>query len=304
MSTPETRCGYIAFLGAPNAGKSTLLNALIGEKLAIVTPKAQTTRNRITGAMIHQQSQLVFVDVPGVFEPPEAKKFERAMVAAAWDGVADADIVCVMIDAKKGLNDDNLSLLERLSQLKSRKKVILALNKVDLVAKESLLALTNECYQHYTFDETFYISALKGEGLDALKQFFAQGVPEGPWLYPEDYLTDLPEKVLASEITREKLFMALREELPYSLNVETENWEEKADGSIKIDQVIFVEREGQKGIVLGQGGAQLKKIGQMSREEIGRIWGCKVHLFLFVKVREKWKENPESYSYLGLKKGP
>lgn len=298
-----THCGYIAFLGAPNAGKSTLLNALIGEKLAIVTPKAQTTRNRITGAMIHQQSQLIFVDVPGVFEPPEAKKFERAMVAAAWDGVADADIVCVMIDAKKGLNDDNTNLLERLSKLKSRKKVILALNKVDLVAKESLLALTNACYGHYEFDETFYISALKGEGLDGLKQFFAQGVPEGPWLYPEDYLTDLPEKVLASEITREKLFMALREELPYSLNVETENWEEKADGSIKIDQVIFVEREGQKGIVLGQGGAQLKKIGQMAREEIGRIWGCKVHLFLFVKVREKWKDNPESYSYLGLKKG-
>ncbi len=298
-----THCGYIAFLGAPNAGKSTLLNALIGEKLAIVTPKAQTTRNRITGAMVYQQSQLIFVDVPGVFEPPEAKKFERAMVAAAWDGVADADIVCVMIDAKKGLNDDNINLLERLATLKTHKKVILVLNKVDLVAKEGLLALTSACYKHYEFDETFYISALKGEGLDALKQFFAQGVPEGPWLYPEDYLTDLPEKVLASEITREKLFMALREELPYSLNVETENWEEKPDGSIKIDQVIFVEREGQKGIVLGQGGAQLKKIGQMAREEIGRIWGCKVHLFLFVKVREKWKDNPESYSYLGLKKG-
>ena len=297
-----TRCGYIAFLGAPNAGKSTLLNSLVGEKLAIVTPKAQTTRSRITGAIIHQQSQLILIDVPGVFEPPAAKKFERAMVAAAWEGVADADVICVLIDAKRGLNEENEKLLARLSELNSNKKTLLLLNKVDLVPKESLLALTAACHEAYAFDETFYISALKGEGLDALKAFFAQGVPESPWLYPEDYLTDLPEKVMASEITREKLFMTLREELPYSLNVETESWEQKADGSLKINQVIFVEREGQKGIVLGKGGATLKHIGQIAREEISKIWGCKAHLFLFVKVREKWKENPESYSYLGLKK--
>lgn len=297
-----TRCGYIAFLGAPNAGKSTLLNALVGEKLAIVTPKAQTTRSRITGAMIHHQSQLIFIDIPGVFEPPASKKFEQAMVAAAWQGVADADVVCVMIDAKKGLSGENIALLERLSKLQHRKQVLLVLNKVDLVAKAPLLALTQACYEAYAFDETFYISALKGEGLDALKAFFAQAVPEGPWLYPEDYLTDISEKVLASEITREKLFMMLREELPYSLNVETESWEEKADGSIKINQAIFVEREGQKGIVLGKGGITLKAIGEASRHEISRIWDKKVHLFLFVKVREGWKDNPESYSYLGLKK--
>lgn len=295
------RCGYIAFLGAPNAGKSTLLNALIGQKLAIVTPKAQTTRHRITGAMIVGASQLILVDVPGVFEPPESKKFERAMVAAAWDGVADSDIIVVLIDAKKGLNEENEAILQRLQRVGGNKSIVLVLNKIDLIAKETLLELTAACHAHHAFDHTFYISALKGDGLDALKQFFASHVPEGPWLYPEDYLTDMPEKLLASEITREKLFLLLQQELPYSLSVETESWEEKDDGSIKIHQIIYVERDGQKGIVLGKQGQQLKKIGQMAREEIAKLWGCKIHLFLFVKVRENWKDNPESYHYLGLK---
>lgn len=295
-----TRCGFIAFLGTPNAGKSTLLNALVGQKLAIVTPKAQTTRHRITGAIMHEQAQLIFVDVPGVFEPPQSKRFERAMVACAWSGVADADVTAVLIDARKGLDEANTKLLERLSSMQPT-KVILILNKIDLVAKDTLLALTAQCHAHVSFAETFYISALKGDGLAQLKDYFARAVPEGPPLYPEDHLTDMSERLLASEITREKLFMLLREELPYSISVETEHWEERADGSLKINQVIYVERESQKGIILGKGGVQLRKIGQMAREEIARLWGCPVHLFLFVKLRENWKTHPDSYRYLGLK---
>lgn len=296
-----TRCGYIAFLGAPNAGKSTLLNALIGQKLAIVTPKAQTTRHRITGALVEGQSQLVLVDVPGVFDVPQSKPFEQAMVACAWDGVADADLVVMLIDAKKGLTPENESIIDRLAALGAHKHVMLVFNKVDLVEKDALLALTAACHERFAFQETFYISALKREGLNELKAHFARSVPEGPWLYPEDYLTDMSERLLASEITREKLFMSLREELPYSLNVETENWEEREDGSIRIDQVIFVEREGQKGIVLGKGGQTLKHVGKLAREEIAKLWECPIHLFLFVKVRDSWKTNPESYRYLGLK---
>lgn len=299
-SSETTSCGYIALLGAPNAGKSTLLNQLMGQKLAIVTPKAQTTRHRITGAMIHKNAQLVFVDVPGVFKAPDSKPFEKAMVDCAWAGVADADVVLLMVDAKRGLDDENRQIIERLGGMK--KNAMLVLNKVDMVNKESLLALIAEANALAEFSQTLMISALKGDGVEQMKDIVAEAMPQSPWLYPEDYLTDLPERVLASEITREKLFMQLREELPYSLTVETENWEERDDGSIKIDQVVTVEREGQKGIVLGKNGATLKAISQSARIEIERIWERKIHLFLFVKVREKWKENPESYNYLGLEK--
>lgn len=293
-----TACGYIALLGAPNAGKSTLLNQLVGQKLAIVTPKAQTTRNRITGVLIHREAQLVFVDVPGVFTPGEAKKFEKAMVECAWNGVADADLVLMLVDAKRGLDEDNLQIMERLAQTK--KKAALVLNKVDLVAKESLLALVAQANERYSFEQTYMISALKGEGVNDLKDGMASAAPEGPWLFPEDHLTDLPSRLLASEVTREKLFFKLRDELPYSLTVETEDWKEQKDGSIRIEQTIYVEREGQKGIVLGKQGQTLKEIGQSARKEISRMWDCKIHLFLFVKVRDNWKSNPEIYRYLGL----
>lgn len=295
-----TRCGYIALLGAPNAGKSTLLNQLVGQKLAIVTPKAQTTRSRITGVVIHGEAQLIFADAPGVFAPTESQRFERAMVDAAWRGVADADIVAVMIDARRGLDEENTWLLERVKETVSGKPAILILNKIDLIDKERLLALTVQCTQVFPFDRVFYISALKGDGTKEINDYAAERVPQGPWLFPEDYLTDLPERLIASEITREKLFLILREELPYALHVETEQWEVKKDGSIRIQQVITVEREGQKGIILGKNGAMLKRIGQSAREDISNIWEVDVHLFLFVKVRSDWKSNPESYRYLGL----
>ncbi|MBN66414.1 MAG: GTPase Era [Rickettsiales bacterium] len=291
------KCGYIALLGAPNAGKSTLMNNLVGTKLAIVTPKAQTTRARMTGICIHDASQLIFIDVPGVFDAGE-KPFEKAMVASAWAGVADADIVLVMVDAKRGLDDENKALITRLKDM--GKPAALVLNKIDTVAKEVLLELASEAQELYSFSHIFMISALKGEGVSDVKDYVAESVPEGPWLYPEDQLTDAPERLMASEITREKCFFKLREELPYALTVETESWEERKDGSIKINQVIYVQREGQKGIVLGKQGAMLKAIGEASRKEIEALWETKVHLFLFVKVRENWKSNPDTYRYMGL----
>jgi len=293
-----TRCGYIALLGSPNAGKSTLLNQLVGQKLAIVTPKAQTTRSRITGLVIHGQSQLIFVDVPGVFHPGESKKFEQAMVACAWSGVGDADVVLFLLDAKRGLDEENQQILERLK--KTGKRASLVLNKVDLVAKEALLGLTAQANEAFPFEATYMISALKGDGVDHLKDRLAQAVPESVWLFPEDHLTDLPSRLIASEITREKLFMLLREELPYSLMVETESWKEQKDGSIRIEQAIIVEREGQKGIVLGKQGQMLKRVGELARAEIGELWQTNVHLFLFVKVKENWKSAPDMYQYLGL----
>ena len=294
----NTRCGYVALLGIPNAGKSTLLNRLVGQKIAIVTPKAQTTRSRITGVAIHEQSQLIFVDIPGVFNPPESRKFERAMVACAWQGATDADRVLLIVDAERGLDEENLGLIERLPTL--GKPVDLLLNKVDLVDKVKLLELTARSNSLFGFERTFMVSARKGDGVQDVLHALAAMLPEGPWLFPEDHLTDLPERLIASEITREKLFMLMRDELPYSLTVETESWQEKKDGSIRIEQVIYVEREGQKGIVLGKSGQMLKRIGEEARAEIGRLWERPVHLFLFVKVRENWKTNPDAFRYMGL----
>lgn len=295
-----TRCGYIAILGAPNAGKSTLLNAVTGSKIAIVTPKVQTTRNRILGITLHGGSQMIFVDTPGVFQAKE--KFEQAMVASAFSGARDADAILVLVDAGKGVCRNTQHILERLPEYGAKKK-ILVLNKVDAVRKESLLALTQELFVSGLFDECFMISALKGEGIGHMLDALAAYVPQGPYLFPEDEMTDVPLRMLAAEVTREKLFMQLRQELPYSVAVETEEWKEenkKGERSVTIRQVVYVRTQGQKTIVIGKGGEMLKKIGASARRELQGMLGCTVHLFLFVKVDENWKQNRAFYESIGL----
>jgi GTPase len=290
------KAGFIAILGAPNAGKSTLLNNVLGTKLAIVTPKAQTTRSAIKGICMVDDAQLVFVDTPGIFGA-EAK-FEKAMVASAWAGAAEADVVLLIVDAARPIGKNTRAILEVLKQ--QGRKAVLVLNKVDVAKKDSLLSMAKELHETSMFSDVFMVSAQKGDGVDDLKKFLAAAMPEGHWFYPEDQLTDISERLLASEITREKLFMQLDQELPYALTVETEAFEQQKNGSIKINQVVYVQRESQKSIVLGKGGQRIKSVGEASRRELSQLWGCKVHLFLFVKVREKWKENPEIYRYLGL----
>lgn len=290
------RAGFIAILGAPNAGKSTLLNNLLGQKLAIVTPKAQTTRSAIRGIVMEGKSQLVFVDTPGIFGAEG--KFEKAMVASAWAGAAEADAVLLLVDASRPLSNNTRSILAVLEEQK--RKAILVLNKTDLAKKEQLLILAKELHETNLFSSVFMISAQHGDGVADLKKHLADAMPEQHWFYPEDQLTDISERLLASEITREKLFMQLDQELPYALTVETESFEQQKNGSIKINQVIYVQRESQKSIVLGKNGQRIKKVGESSRIELSKLWEAKVHLFLFVKVREKWKENPEIYRYLGL----
>lgn len=294
--TPTMRAGFIAILGAPNAGKSTLLNAMLGTKLAIVTPKVQTTRSAIRGICMAGQSQMVFVDTPGIFEAEQ--RFEKAMVASAWAGAADADVVLLVVDATRPIGKNTRAIITALQA--QEVKAILALNKVDIAKKEKLLLLAQELNDTNVFSDIFMISAQDGDGVADLKKHLAAAMPEGHWFYPEDQLTDISERLLASEITREKLFMQLEQELPYSLTVETEAFEQQKNGSIKINQVIYVQRESQKTIVLGKGGQRIKAVGEAARKELSELWGCKVHLFLFVKVREKWKENPEIYRYLGL----
>ncbi len=297
MSAVKTRSGFFAILGAPNAGKSTLLNTLLETKLAIVTPKAQTTRAAVRGICMAGNAQLIFIDTPGIFAPDA--RFEKAMVASAWSGAADADRIIVLVDAARGsLGENTKNIINTLKE--QGRKAILVLNKADVAKKENLFTFAAELNESGIFTHTFMISAQTGDGVEDVKKFLAETTPEGPWFYPEDQLTDISERLLASEITREKLFMALDQELPYSLTVETEAFEEQKNGSIKINQVIFVQRESQKSIVLGKNGAQVKKVGQAAREELSRLWGTPVHLFLFVKVRDRWKDNPEIYSYLGL----
>lgn len=290
------RAGFIAILGAPNAGKSTLLNAMLGTKLAIVTPKVQTTRSAIKGICMAGQSQLIFVDTPGIFGA-EAR-FEKAMVASAWAGAAEADVVLLLVDATRPIGKNTRSIMDALKE--QGRKAVVVLNKVDAAKKEQLLAMAQELHETGIFSDVFMISAQTGDGVQDLKQFLAKAMPEGHWFYPEDQLTDISERLLASEITREKLFMQLDQELPYALTVETEAFEQQDNGSIKISQIVYVQRESQKTIVLGKGGQRIKSVGEASRKELSALWGCKVHLFLFVKVREKWKENPEIYRYLGL----
>lgn len=296
MSETATQCGFVALIGAPNAGKSTLLNAMVGAKVSIVTHKVQTTRALVRGIAIHGQSQIIFVDTPGIFSPK--RRLDRAMVTTAWGGAKDADRVGVMVDAKKGLDDEALKMLERLSGVK--RPVFLVLNKIDLVKRDQLLKLAEDASAKATFERVFMISAETGDGVEDLKTWLAGEMPEGPWLYPEDQISDLPLRMLAAEVTREKLFLRLHEELPYSSTVETELWEVKPDGSARVEQTIYVERESQKKIVIGKGGQTIKAISTAARVEIAEIAEHKVHLFLFVKVRENWADDPERYREMGL----
>jgi len=297
MTDPiTTKCGFAAIIGAPNAGKSTLLNALVGSKVAIVTHKVQTTRAAIRAIVIEGNSQIIFIDTPGIFQPK--RLLDEAMVQAAWAGAADADAIALIIDAKRGLDENVERIIEGLE--KANKKAVLILNKVDIMPREKLLDLTSRMNARFVFDETFMISALTGSGVKDIRSYFARQMPQGPWLYPEDQLADLPTKLLASEITREKLYLKLHDELPYASTVETESWQVKKDGSVRTEQVIYVERESQRRIVLGHKGATIKAIGQQAREELAEILGITVHLFLFVKVRPNWAQDPERLRMMGL----
>jgi GTPase len=291
-----TRCGYVALIGAPNAGKSTLLNRLVGRKLAIVTPKAQTTRNRLLGIAIDGVAQIVFVDTPGIFAP--RRRLDRAMVAAAWSGAQDADETVLLVDAARGIDQDTRRILDRLAE--RGRNSILALNKIDLVRRDSLLGLAASLSKEGRFDPVFMISGLSGDGVEDLKRHLAAAVPPGPWLFPEDQLSDAPERLIAAEVTREQVFLQLHDELPYASTVETESWEDWRDGSVRIEQVIYVERQSQRAIVLGEGGQRIKAIGARARAELERILERRVHLFLFVKVRQNWGEDRERFQALGL----
>ncbi len=292
----NTRCGFVALIGAPNAGKSTLLNALVGSKVTIVSHKVQTTRALIRGITLEGQSQLIFVDTPGIFSPK--RRLDRAMVTTAWSGAHEADLVGVLIDARKGLDEEAEALLERLAEVKPTK--ILILNKIDLVPRAKLLLLTKIANEKAKFDSTFMISALTGDGVADLKGWLAARMAPGPWLYPADQMSDAPMRQLAAEITREKLFERLHQELPYHSTVETESWKELRKGDIRIEQTIYVERESQRKIVIGKGGQAIKSIGEAARREIAALVEAKVHLFLFVKVREGWGDDPERYRAMGL----
>jgi GTP-binding protein Era len=292
-----TRAGFVALIGAPNAGKSTLLNALVGSKVSIVTHKVQTTRALVRGIAIHRNAQVVFVDTPGIFAPK--RRLDRAMVTTAWGGAADADVIALLIDARKGLSDEVRAILEKLAEFPIGRERILILNKIDLVKRDTLLALTAEINEAARFGRTFMVSALTGDGLGDLMDFFAAAMPESPWLYPEDQMTDLPLRWLAAEITREKLMVRLHEELPYHSTVETEKWTETPKG-VRVDQIIYVERESQRKIVLGKGGETIKAISMAARRDIGELIGRPVHLFLFVKVRENWSDDPERYREMGI----
>ena len=292
------RCGFVALVGAPNAGKSTLLNQMVGAKVSIVTPKVQTTRTRITGIAIEGKTQLVFVDTPGIFTKTK-RRLERAMVASAWAGAADADQVVVVVDGtKKGIGDDVRRILAGLAEAK--RPAILALNKVDLIKRPELLPRVAQLNQAFPFAQTFMISAETGDGVPDLRKHLAGLMPEGPWLFAEDDLSDLSERLLAAEVTREQLFLNLHDEVPYDLMVETESWKEFKDGSVKIQQVIYVRRDSQKAIVLGKGGATVKAIGAQARKVLEAQLGRRVHLFLFVKVRDAWIDDPDRFKGMGL----
>jgi GTPase len=291
-----TRCGFVALIGAPNVGKSTLVNALVGSKVTIVSRKVQTTRALIRGIAIEGHSQIILVDTPGIFSPK--RRLDRAMVSTAWSGAHDADLVCVLLDAKSGIDDEAEKILDKVASVGHEK--ILVLNKVDLVPREKLLALAQAANERLNFTNTFMISALSGDGVDDLRQALAEAVPPGPYLYPEDQMSDAPLRSLAAEITREKIFQQLHQELPYQSTVETDSWTERKDKSVRIEQTIFVERESQRKIVLGKGGATIKSIGAEARKEIADIMGVPVHLFLFVKVRENWGDDPDRYREMGL----
>ena len=296
MAEGSPRCGFVAIVGAPNVGKSTLLNSLVGTKISIVTPKVQTTRSRVLGICMEGATQLVLVDTPGIFKP--RRRLDRAMVAAAWGGAQEADLVLLLVDSAAGLDADTRAIVARLKA--EGGKAILALNKVDAVKKPALLKLATHLDGVGIFTDTFMISALTGSGVPDLLAHLAGAMPEGPWLYPEDQLSDMPGRLLAAEITREKIYLQLHQELPYAASVDTETWKENKDGSVRIGVSIFVERPSQKAIVLGKGGARIKAIGEAARIELEELLERRVHLFLFVKVRKDWGEDPERYRDLGL----
>ncbi len=291
-----TACGFVALIGAPNVGKSTLVNALVGSKVTIVSRKVQTTRALIRGILIENHAQIILVDTPGIFMPK--RRLDRAMVSTAWSGAYDADLVCMLLDAREGIDEEADAILTKLGTVRHEK--ILVLNKIDLVPREKLLALAKAANDRLAFARTFMVSALSGDGVDDLRHTLAAMVPPGPFHYPEDQMSDAPMRHLAAEITREKIFRQLHQELPYQSTVETDSWAERKDKSIRIEQTIFVERESQRKIVLGKGGATIKSIGAESRKEIAEIVGVPVHLFLFVKVRENWGDDPDRYREMGL----
>ena len=291
-----TRCGFVAIVGAPNVGKSTLVNALVGAKVSIVSPKVQTTRMRVRGIAVVNQSQIIFVDTPGIFAP--RRRLDRAMVAAAWSGAGDADLVALVIDATRGMDDETLAIANRLGNAKAKK--LLIINKIDLVKRELLLGLVAEANALTPFERTFMVAASKGDGVADVRDYIAGAVAEGPWLFPADDLSDLSDRVMAAEVTREKMFLKLHDELPYQSTVETDSWKELANGSVRIEQTAFVERESQRKIVLGEGGSMIKAISMAARKEISDSLGKPVHLFLHVKVRGNWENDPERYRTMGL----
>ena len=291
-----TRCGFVALIGAPNAGKSTLLNTLVGTKVSIVSRKVQTTRTLVRGIVLEGASQIIFVDTPGIFAPK--RRLDRAMVTAAWGGAGDADVVALLVDVRKGLSEENEAILDKLAE--GRRRKILVLNKIDTLETGKLLALTADINARLPFDETFMISALRGHGLPRLREKLGAFMPEGPWLYPEDQVSDAPLRAFAAEITREKMFERLHDELPYQTTVETEMWKDMPDGSARIEQTIYVTRDSHKKIVIGDGGRTVKSIGTAARVDIAEAADKPIHLFLFVKVRENWGDDPERYREMGL----
>lgn len=293
-----TRAGFVALIGEPNAGKSTLTNRMVGAKVSIVTHKVQTTRARIRGVALEGDAQIVFVDTPGLFQP--RRRLDRAMVAAAWGGAADADITVLLVEAHRGITDGVARILDGLRDMPKGRRIALAINKIDRVEAPQLLELTEKLNEAYEFEKTFMISAEKGHGVQDMKEWLAGEMPESPWLYPEDQIADLPLRMIAAEMTREKLTLRLHQELPYQLTVETEAWEERKDGSARIDQIVYVARDGHKGIVLGNKGETIKAVGKLSREELEEFLGRRVHLFIQVKVRQNWLEEAERYSEMGL----
>jgi GTP-binding protein Era len=295
-SEAEHRCGFVALIGAPNVGKSTLINALVGAKVSIVTPKVQTTRTLVRGIALLDGAQLIFVDTPGIFSP--RRRLDRAMIGSAWDSTQDADLVALLIDSRRGLTEDDERILGELGERPAPK--LLVLNKIDLTDKPALLSLTRKLNERISFAATFMISALSGDGVADLKRWLAAHVPPGPWLYPEDQISDAPLRQLAAEITREKLYLRLHQELPYQSMVETEVWKELRDGSVRIEQTVYVARDSQRKIVLGKGGQTIKAIGAAARAEIAAAIEQPVHLFLHVKVREGWMDDPERYRAMGL----
>lgn len=296
MNTHIPRCGFIALIGAPNAGKSTLLNALVGSKIAIVTHKVQTTRTQLRGIAMHGDSQLIFIDTPGIFKPK--RRLDRAMVNSAWQGAADAEIITLLVDVRKGITDEVSRIVQGLKD--AGRRATLVLNKIDLVKRDSLLALSVQLNETGVFSDTFMISALNNDGVEDLKAHLAARCEPGPWMYPDDDLSDVTMRVLAAEITREKIYLRLHDEIPYAMTVETEKWKELKDGSVRIEQLVHVTRDAHKQIVIGKGGAMLKKIGTMAREELEATMGCRVHLFLHVRVSEKWQDDKEIYRDMGL----